>query len=404
MKKSIKFADDLPQRSNSNIDDELEEANISSRWKSHNFNKAARSSISVHLDSEKDITNNRLTVEIRVIFLKLGIISTKDNKFSCEAFAEATWYDENFFKNSSTIEYDENKHWNPRLYIQNILNNQSQEIWYNIEKVDGAGCKVSERRRFKGEFSQMFDLKKFPFDFQSLSITISSFRNSQEVNLVINKEKLSSVNLNTFTQTHEWILHKTVSNNESLKENEFSTERYSSIEISVCVQRISSYYYWNAFIFIFIITMICLCCFSISCDIVGNRLIVSTTVVLTLITFRSVLTRNLPSISYLTIMDQYSLMNILIVFLNLLYFAIIGSVTQEYCPKPYRTVDSGVFIGSVSVFILSNFLSAIRFMVLCYMNKQRLLKRELEFNKNSSAKRARIKSIFQSKSFDLNIE
>lgn len=166
--------------------------------------------------------------------------------------------------------------------------------------------------------------------------------------------------------------------------------------MSVCVSRKPNYYFWNSFLLLFIITLMCFCCFSIRCDISSNRTIVSVTVLLTLITFKWTLNKNIPSISYLTTLDHYSLMNIFIVFGNCVYYAIMGVITSPMCPDPYRRIDFIAFLASVSLFILLNLLNILRFIYYLYKNRKLLNLRNIEYSKNNSAKRARIKSIFQS--------
>lgn len=185
MKKSIKFAQNLEE--NEVDSDEKDQESTSSRWKS--FNSKSRPSV-VQL-SNVSLKNHQsnVTVELRVIILKLSNISTKENKFTCEAFIEASWLDKYLFdKNSNGSKYDVNKHWNPLLFIQNIITYQSQEIWYTEERVHPIGWRISERRRIRGEFSHTLNLKQFPFDIQELCISISTFRQNQEVSLVLSSE------------------------------------------------------------------------------------------------------------------------------------------------------------------------------------------------------------------------
>jgi len=391
MKKTLRFSDDTKLES---IDEENEKV-VSTHQNLIEQQQADRSNSSVRFNLEVS-DQRKIIVKLRVVILKLGNISTKENRFSCEAFMEAVWYDLNFHTENNENKYDESMHWNPRLIIQNLVSNRSQEIWYHVEQTE-LGHKIAERRRFKGEFAQTFDLKKFPLDMQELLITISTLRSAQEVTLIMNKEKLSSINMSTFTQTHEWHLHEHVCNHEeSTLETDYLSESRCLVNISVCVSRKPFYYYCNSFMLIFVITMICLCCFSISCDIVGNRLIVSITVLLTLITYKWSMSKSLPSLSYLTNLDQYSLMNILIVFLNCIYYALMGAFASENCTEPYGLIDFYAFTASMSIFILLNSFHAFKFFIYNYQNKCILEQREYEYSKNSRAKRARIKSIFQS--------
>ena len=102
-------------------------------------------------------TESSVSVEVRVVFLKIGSISIKDSKFSCEAFLEASWFDANFQAKKSNnqmgeeLQYNEKIHWNPRIVVQNLTASSNQEIWYHVEK-QNYGCKVSERRRLKGNY------------------------------------------------------------------------------------------------------------------------------------------------------------------------------------------------------------------------------------------------------------
>ena len=65
---------------------------------------------------------------------------------------------------------------------------------------------------------QTFNLKNFPFDLQELCLNVSSLRSSKEININLSKEKLSSVDVSAFTQTHEWVLYPAVGHLESSKQ------------------------------------------------------------------------------------------------------------------------------------------------------------------------------------------
>jgi hypothetical protein len=382
-KKSIKFADD---EKNDRYETENEDENNNKLIL--RFNK-----------SKKSLSDNDYefrTVEIRLIILKLGNISSKENTFSCEAFMEASWLDKSSNNDQSkSTKNDFKPYWTPNLYIKNLVSHQTQEIWYDFKETH-LGLKISEKRRFKGDFSQTFDLRTFPFDQQELSISISTYHNSNNIKLVHNKEKLSLIELSSFTQTHEWNLNSSINTSESIKQNDFSSETHSCIDFTICVTRKPVYYFWNSFLLIFIITTICLCCFSIRCDIAANRLIVGITVFLTLITFKWSLSKNQPSISYLTCLDKYTLANIFMVFLNCIYYSIMGSITSASCPLPYIKIDLYAFIASLILFVLLSGSFLIRAFVYIHKNSKKLKLRNEEYKKFDSSKRARIKSIFQS--------
>ena len=154
MKKSIKFADDLVEKvdeiEGDKEDKKDKEGKEQSKWSVHNF-RQARPSIIMHEPIDYSPQRGAVNVEVRLIILKLSNISTKQSRFSCEAFMEASWYDKELVvsenedndeineneierEEETGIKYDEKRHWNPMLYIQNVVDHQSQDKWYNVEK------------------------------------------------------------------------------------------------------------------------------------------------------------------------------------------------------------------------------------------------------------------------------
>lgn len=131
MKKTIKFADDLIEKEE---DGQVQSRSIvpSQRHVKPQNQVAHEAGVDI---SPSEIIN----VDVRLVILKLSEISTKQGRFSCEIFMEASWYDKHLMSGELTEEadigyYDEKKNWNPLLYVQNIVNHQSQEKWYSMEK------------------------------------------------------------------------------------------------------------------------------------------------------------------------------------------------------------------------------------------------------------------------------
>jgi hypothetical protein len=422
MKKEIKFADNLvsyeaTNKKDQNGNEEEEEGGEEEvNWREIELNSKEALKrrntpyilTNLPLDSKKK-------VQIRVIFLKLGGISTKNNTFNCEAFMEATWIDKHFTKMNNKKptgnDYNEAIHWNPRLYITNVVSSQIQDIWYHIEETSNneettnstrISCQVAERRRFKGEFSQIFNLLQFPIDLQELCLNISSLRNDNELELEFNLNKLSSIDTTAFTQSHEWILEPNVCDINELDstvitndDDTFSSHSHSQISISICVRRKAGYYYWNIYFLILIISSICLCSFSINCKDSTSRLTISIIILLTLVTFKYSLNRNLPLLPYLTSLDHYSIMHLIIVFIQSIYYSLMGHFSNEKCNNIFNRIDNYFFYTFVGLFIGLNLIHVIRFVIFNFRNNKILKWRKYDYHRNSLAKRARIKSIFQ---------
>ena len=73
-----------------------------------------------------------------------------------------------------------------------------------------------------------------------------------------------------------------------------------------CARR-PGFYFFNAVSLIFLITISALTVFSISYDLPQNRLQVTYTILLASISFKWVINRSLPPVSYLTSLDKYAI-------------------------------------------------------------------------------------------------
>lgn len=141
------------------------------------------------------------------MFLKIGDIDTLNEKFMAEAFIEAKWIDPEL---SPSTKYNPELNWNPKLYILNGLGEIKQQVWFNqfsiseYEKIaekeknkpanaadylsanerNKNGSVLVERRRLSGQFWQTLDLKNFPADVQQLTISLSTPKHANEIELV----------------------------------------------------------------------------------------------------------------------------------------------------------------------------------------------------------------------------
>ena len=268
-------------------------------------------------------------VEVRTVVLKVGNISTVHERFVAEAFIEATWIDLNL---SPSTKYDRSLHWNPQLYVLNSISELKQHVWYNqyaigeyereirpnlrdlnetmrrsesvLDKVREAetcgdkGCVIVERRRISGQFWQTLDLKNFPADVQHLTITISTTKHSAELKLVHCSDRPSCVNVKCFADSHEWQLYEMVESREFARDTVSSNETFSALDLTINAARRPSFYFWNAFFLIFLITLSSLSIFSIKCHINYSRIQTTSTLLLTLVTFKWIITnRSLPTVS-----------------------------------------------------------------------------------------------------------
>lgn len=195
-------------------------------------------------------------VELRIIFLRVGEIDTLNEKFYAEILVEARWEEPRLCSEFSEQKQREekdfvtpSKFWNPKIYIENALNDPSQAVHYKIKKevrVESATSSSSsstsrvrtssestdrfsvdrslinepahlnefinvqfkywiyEYRKLRGYFFEKLELEYFPVDIQSMSIMVTSYRSNKEVRLVPNKRRKSIVNSKVNIDNNIW--------------------------------------------------------------------------------------------------------------------------------------------------------------------------------------------------------
>lgn len=167
-------------------------------------------------------------VETRVIFLRIGEIDTVNERFFAEILVESRWEEPKLKQEFDTSKHfteekeikNSNKYWNPKIYIENALNDPKQTIHYKIAKEyqknkvftnseetePGLKFWIYEYRKLKGYFFEKLNLEYFPLDVQDLSIVVTTFKSNKEVILIQNKEKLSLVGSNMTIDKHIWFI------------------------------------------------------------------------------------------------------------------------------------------------------------------------------------------------------
>lgn len=101
----------------------------------------------------------------------------------------------------------------------------------------------------------------------------------------------SSVNHKCFKDSQEWRLYRCITVREYVRESVFSAEAFPALDFTINAARKPTFYYWNAFFLIFLITMASLSIFSIRCHLNANRIQTVCTLLLTSVTFKWITNR-----------------------------------------------------------------------------------------------------------------
>jgi hypothetical protein len=208
------------------------------------------------------------------------------------------------------------------------------------------------------------EIQNFPLDVQELSITLTSRFDSKILKLVGKRYSLGVNTIQTFVEQQKWNLLNLVectsrasydienkTNSLVLVDNDCKTIPKICFKCYAC--RRPYFYFANAYFLIFLITITALGMFSIDCKLPQSRLQTTATILLTSVSFKWVINRSLPTVSYTTSLDEYSILCILYLCLLCAWHSTVGS----FWDKTLATrIDFIMLVVFFCLFLLINFI------------------------------------------------
>ena len=274
----------------------------------------------------------QMQVSLRIGILGIEDIDTIKQEFTCEFFLAAIWRELNLRNKVEDDEIDWDKEWDPRIIFANAveIKNIKKKHCLALTGIKESNDNLAEDEdcldhipfvqlsyRVKGRFKSLLNLKNFPFDFQTLSIVISSDWSEKVVILKCKDADACTLSLERLPNLEEWQFNKRV----LFKLGTFEEKCWRfPMSFSTCtfmfqIHRKSSYFINNIVILMFMITMLSFAAFAVDRSQTGERLSVSLTLLLTAVAFKFVVAGSLPPVSYMTILDRYIFSCFIFIFL-----------------------------------------------------------------------------------------
>lgn len=185
------------------------------------------------------------------------------------------------------------------------------------------------------------------------------------------------MNNQSFKNSQEWHLYRHIKVNEYLRDAEFSFETFSAVDLTIHAARNPTYYLLNIIFLNFLITLSSLAVFSMRCHLNPNRIQTECTLLLTSVTFKWATNRYLPTVSYMTQLDKYQMVCMLLLFGQIIWDAVISSMLSmdAKCVYPYSFYDLIAF-GVFSLVFLVKTLAFLGWLMWHVFFKRSTLKRE----------------------------
>eukprot|EP00929_Paragymnodinium_shiwhaense_P113029 TRINITY_DN81295_c0_g1_i1.p1 TRINITY_DN81295_c0_g1~~TRINITY_DN81295_c0_g1_i1.p1 ORF type:complete len:463 (+),score=62.60 TRINITY_DN81295_c0_g1_i1:144-1532(+) len=254
-------------------------------------------------------------VEITVRVIRLANFDVKGQRFHVDFLVMLDWIDE-YLVGANPEEVDWNRHFVPRISINNAAHEMDPD---NTEPrlYEEARGWARLTARYRGELlAENLDMHKYPFDSQVLSIQVKSLRKyNKKVVLADPSLRRESEHYQAghvyspgANQLDAWEIYGSLTGRQLE-----SADQYT---LDIGLRRRCHYPLMNMCLPVFLMNVLSFAVFGIDAGDLSSRLQITLTLMLTVTTFKSSVTTELPVYSYLTIMDKYFVYSIFVSFAN----------------------------------------------------------------------------------------
>jgi hypothetical protein len=308
----------------------------------------------------------RLGVAINV--LNISGIDTVAQTFDCEFVLRCRTL--NIQRDSIktvTGESVNSQNWEPRIRFMNLL---STTKW-NFNSTLAKNGELHLKYTVAGTFAEAYELERFPFDRQGLTIAMSSsipyeVETDQGPKRILSFEEMPRsisskpfvVQTDNFQASNVYCLEPTVKFESSHTAREASTTGTTRplLKFEMSVKRYAGSYVWNIILPLMLITLMSLGAFAVPFEDVADRLSVSMTMVLTAVAFKLQISQDIPKVHSPTTLDWYVLASFFVIFAVVAENVFIGLLLSDMDISPDQLESLDVMTRSVMfvVYVLVN--------------------------------------------------
>ncbi len=159
----------------------------------------------------------------------------------------------------------------------------------------------------RGTFKEMLDITYFPFDYQTLSLTITTSWKWELVTLQKDYERDDNIRTWNFSCQNDWDLQPHVLTESSFtrKEPAASNNVFPIYTIKMHALRKYGYYLYNVALIMDLITALTFTAYTVDAGMPAERIQISLTLLLTSIALKFVVNDFVPQVPYPTLLDKF---------------------------------------------------------------------------------------------------
>lgn len=283
--------------------------------------------------------------------VNLSAVAERSETFDADLYLNFRWQD-------SRLAFEESE---PKRFLEDAAVAQLAGMWWpQIEFVNTAGPSITNRALeirpdgsvryligMTSDFRANLDLRRFPFDRQTLEVRIESFLWGEDDMLFVPDETRIGFNPdNTFeglvvTRARAEIRRSAVAG---------WGDTFSEFVALIDVERQAAFYLWTVFAPVTLIFLISCTVFVVPIDNFHDRVGISLAALLACIATQFAIGFNLPQISYLTVIDRVFLVTYICVALGVLISTLQASYLR-HAPARAGRVDRLAGLGLAGLYL-----------------------------------------------------
>jgi hypothetical protein len=269
-------------------------------------------------------------VRVGVYILNLAAVDEVKETFQIDGYLTAVWKDDRVKYSPSprsllrSRTFHEEQIWYPHLSMLNAAEPRSKFDVTIRARPDGT---ATYRERFVVTLSTKFDVARFPFDSQKLTIYLQPIWADREIMTLVSDRDLLQLNQAEYVGMSQWNI-KDLSQRTTSENVGGTSEKISQVAFTILVKRRYGFYIWKVFVPLLLMVTVSWTIFWMGLDDFGNQILVAITTILTVIAFAFSIESNLPKVPYVTYIDAFFLCCYIFVFLTVIELMAVNLVLR----------------------------------------------------------------------------
>ena len=254
----------------------------------------------------------RIRVSIGLYLVDFARINLREESFDMAGYLDTSWTDPDLALKPGEAKgrvrrFRPGQIWAPALEFVNAVEQVNTEREGDLYATDDG--RVSQRVRFSHKFQSPLNLKRFPFDSQTLTIVVSPFDPfAKDLELVVDQKKVGQLEGASVT---DWDIGAI---DARLDEDPGPAEEPQFL-FKVKVARRSTFYVWRVLLPMTLLVIASWTVFWFEPVNLQPQISTGLAILLSLVTFTYAIDFSLPKVAYLTFIDRYTLTSFAFVLL-----------------------------------------------------------------------------------------